>query len=249
MTSPKRITIALLACFGALLIIISLQHRPQNPALKEACANERYLLTTGHRFNNAPPREVCDGKKTANLEIGEYQVGALKFHIPRAYLWQEKYTEGKVKNLYLEFYYPSLDPVHETSNKLEPNIITATIHECEKSECAGKLTPNYNLRIITPRYKPTYSAVKLIPELRISHYTITDHAPKPHITEVYFEGSRTHPTYWFVCRTSDRNPMCYGDFWFKKDISISFGFHYTLLQKHKAIQKSIIQNIMRFAKV
>jgi len=31
--------------------------------LRAACSQERVMLATGHKFNNAPSKEACEGKK------------------------------------------------------------------------------------------------------------------------------------------------------------------------------------------
>ncbi len=214
--------------------------------LKTACSQERVMLATGHKFNNAPSKEACEGKKIVDLETGTYQLGELTFKIPRAYLWQEKYTEGQVKNIYLSMYYPSFEPERADSNGLDPSLIHATIHQCFLKECNQKKTPDYDLKITIPRYKSTYSQSDYVPELDLWRYVIIDQMTTVRKSEVYFRGTQENPTYWFICTVSDRNPHCEGDAWFKNGSSISYRFHYSQLNDHEKIVGGIHSKIDNF---
>lgn len=205
------------------------------------------MLATGHKFNNAPSKEACEGKKIVDLETGTYQLGELTFKIPRAYLWQEKYTEGQVNNIYLSMYYPSFEPERADSNGLDRSLIHATIHQCYLKQCNQKKTPDYDLRITIPRYKPTYSESVSIPELSLSRYVITDFMSEPERTEVYYQGDRSDPTYWFACRIDKPNPSCRGDFWYQDGrVSISFRFSYVHLNDHHKIIAGIRDKVSSF---
>lgn len=214
--------------------------------LQEACSQEKILLTTGTKFNNAPSPEACAGKQFVDTKMGAYQLGQTIFRIPRAYLWQGRYKEGPNDTLYLSMYYPSLEPEKEDSNGLDSSLVRFDIHQCQLKECERAKTPDYDLRITIPREHSTYTKPTYIPELELFHYTITDHVREPIITEVYYSGKRNAPDYWLACITTNSNPLCNGGFWLKKDISISFSFSYSNLAKHKKITDKITEKVNQF---
>lgn len=236
----------LLVAGGVGAVLITYNYKAD---LRKACSQERVMLATGIPFHNAPDAQACAGHKIVNLETGTYELGGLTFRIPRAYLWQEKYSDGKVEDIYLNMYYPSLEPERTDSNGLDPSLVSFKIHQCYLKQCQSTQTPDYNLEITIPRYKPLYSKSEYVSELSLHRYTITDRAPKPERTEVYYEGDRENPSYWFACLIDKPNPLCLGDFWYRKgNISVSFHFNYKQLNQHKKITDGIIKKVDEFVK-
>lgn len=242
----KKQLVILTAVLGVGIIVVGSSYiASYNKRLNKYCTH-RDSGTPHLTFHyDGPNREACEGKEFVNLDVGTYQVGNLTFHIPRDYLWQQKFKDGPVEGIYLSLFYPSLEAVNDIS-RLYDNELTVAVKKCRLKACETNVTPNYLSAIVYPRFKPTYTKPKFIKELGLWKYDIVDHTNPPERSEVYYQGSKESPPYWFVCALSHPRQFCAGDYWFSKGISVNTRFLYRYLNEHAAIHEAVDKKLKSF---
>lgn len=262
----RILMLIVLAPVGLLALLVAYYMLRSDKPLRELTAEECMkgrevaMLMGAIPFDtmNDPPKKGCPGYgEHIQRTFGLYRLGDIEFQIPRDYLWQGKYDEGKQDGLYLMIQHPSMKPYNMETKKagwhdqikitlefIPPNPKrTSPLHVLFYGTRSGLDSLDYSPDDYTTTYpSPAYDA-----QIGMNYFLI-DHkrAESNDAHKIYYTGNIDTPDTWYVCATNYPSNSCETYYRYRDNLWIDMAFSADLMPEYRDIKQKTNQLIKQF---